>query len=364
MRIDYIDSRHRLEPIHDAWSEILRQRAGAPPGGVDVTAGFEWAEALRKSFLSDEGWFVLVARDDRGVAGVLPLYRVSAATRKARLGEIAALTELYSGRTGFLVRDGTAGVLQSMLDFLRHGAVRWSTCTFTVVGGSESDEILRRSVDGAWGMETVNEESSPYICLPDRFDDYVRALDGEHRSQVRRRARKFATLGKMDFVVYDGNSEIGPLWSDVLEIERQSWKEKVGSSITTNPAQQSFYEALLPTAAKAGNLLSGVLYLDERPIAHALCVAHGESASLLKTSFVDELKPHAPGIVVMWQYLHAIHERGLRYFDLMGRCEAYKMRWTSSTYSRKTIRLFNRNLSGRIERLRHRAGTVISRLRS
>lgn len=363
MRIDYIDSRRGLEPIQGAWSEILRQRAGAPPG-MDVTAGFEWAEALRESFLADVGWFVLVARDDRGVAGVLPLYRASAAARNARSGEIAALTELYSGRAGFLVRDGTVDVLQSMLAFLGRGAVRWSACTFTVVGGSHSDDILRRSVDGAWEMETLNEESSPYICLPDRFDDYVRALESAHRTEVRRRAKKFATLGEADFVVYDGSSEVGQLWSDVLEIERLSWKEKAGSSITANPAQQRFYEALLPKAAKSGNLLSAVLYLNGRPIAHALCVAHGDAASLLKTSFVDELKPHAPGMVLIWQYLHMIHERGLRTFDLMGRCEAYKMRWTSSTYSRKTIRLFNRNLSGRIERLRHRAGTVISRLRA
>lgn len=359
MDVRLVSDRVELEALRTAWTDLYCDDSPLPPG-MDATSTFEWAEALQESFLGDVHWSAIVATDDRGIAGILPLYRTSTVNAHAAPGEICLLTELYGGRNGFLIRSGSAEILRCMFQFLQDGPIDWDVFRFTLVNGSRSFQALQPALGEDWHrLAAIAAEESPYVVLPEHFDSYIAGLDKNHRNEIRRRTKKFFELGRAEFVMYDAPTGVEALWSDVKAIERQSWKESDGSSITTKPAQERYYDIWLPRAAAAGELLAAILYLDGQPIAHQLCIADRHATLCLKTSYVDAMREQSPGMVVKWLFVQEVHRRGMRLFDLMGKCEPHKMRWATSTYSRTTFALFNRTLGGRLAQLKHRAASLV-----
>lgn len=361
LRIEVLADRAALDHISDAWNALALEDA-TPPLGQDATATYEWHRALLDAFLPDDGrWLVLVARDDRGLAGILPVYRSQLRKGLARPGEIAVLTELFGGRNGFLVRSSDASVLQALLRHLIDHVDGWDSLRMHLVCGSRSERMLTAALGGT-GTFVVAEEVSPILTMPDDLDDYLRSLQPSFRSELRRREKRLHEAGSLEFEMFDSPARTAEYWQAVQEIERQSWKEAAGSALTASLEQQRFYQALLPRAAAAGQWLSGLLRLDGRPVAYRMSVVFAGTAIGLKTSYVQDMKAYSPATVLQWMYLREIHRRGIRVFDFTGLCEPHKTRWTDDTYTLRTHRIFRRSPGGQLARLRHELGAQARRI--
>lgn len=354
MRFDLITHKSELDRLESDWARLLAEDSSRPPG-MDASMSLAWHRALIDSYLPQGGWRIVVACDEDGVAGILPLYDSAAADPAGRHDAMAQLGQIHSGRSGFLVRGGRSETLREMLSFVDREFRDWATLDVRVVEGGRSDRMLREALRDT-SVAPFSWETSPYVELPEDLQDFVAGLKAGVRTELRRRERRLREAGDLQLKIYDRPETVQDFWSAALDIERNSWKEREGTSITAIPRQQHFYEVLLPKVARSGLLLSGLLCLDGRPIAHRLSIASGDVALALKTSYREDCKAHSPATVMQWLYMQEIHRRGLRVFDLTGTSDEHKLRWTERTYTQTSYRIFRRSLAGTVARIRFAAG--------
>lgn len=331
--------------------------------GVDVTATFEWNAALIESFLEPQGATLLVAEDSNGcVLGILPICRPPAPEGAERVGRIAFLPELYGGRYGLLLRERSEAVLHTLLERATQAMPDWECLELTLPEDSPDLAFIGNALKSqCLGMIQQPLERSPYICLPANFDDYFKTLRPNFRTEIRRGERRLGEQGRLRRRLFTSPDDVTPLWQAILDIERHSWKQAAGTSMTKNPEQERFYRCLLPRAAESGQLLSTVLYLDDRPIAHQMCLQRDSTVGVLKMSYVEDLRRYYPATVLLVGYLRDLIEYGIGSMDFMGHCEEFKMRWTSLTYGRTKCLLFRRNLRGHLAYWRHQIAVALRR---
>lgn len=341
--------------VADWWRDAVSDRA-LPPSGSDVTATPEWHAALARAFLPNGGGrLVVVQGEDDSVAALLPVYRRTV-NASGIIGEtIALLTELYGGRVACLAAADASDAVQHVFKRLSAEFPRWSCLQMTLVDGNPtSARFLETARTHNFAIASERLPRAPYIALSDSFAEYFKTLKANFRTEVRRGERRLRELGDLTTRIFTTPDDVEPLWQAVCSIERASWKEDAGTSITRNPFQERFYREFLPLAAATRQLLSTVLYLDGRPVAHKLCVARDSVASVLKMSYVDDLRRFYPSTVLLASYLSEIIEHGVRFVDFMGVCDDFKMRWTSLTYGRTKHLIFRDSVAGRLAWLRHR----------
>lgn len=350
-----------------AWWRRAVSADAALPGGADMTSTPEWHRALARAFLPDAGSQakVLVAFDDTDEpAALLPLYRKRPGGRMPFGSTLALLTELYGGRTTVLAADGGPGAvpLLARLDAEYPG---WSCLEATLVdGNAAAARFLDAARHCAAAIHSEPLPSSPYIELPATYDEYFKTLKANFRTEVRRGERRLRETGQLTRRLYTAPDQVDALWDAVCRIERASWKEAAGTSITRNPFQERFYREYLPLGAGAGELLAAVLFLDGRPIAHKLCLCRDATAAILKMSYVEDLKRFYPSTVLLAGYLQDIIERGVRQLDFMGTCDDFKMRWTDRTYGRTKHLIFRDSVAGRLAHARLRLARLVDAMRS
>jgi hypothetical protein len=363
LKIETLSERSGIQALAGEWNALVQADAAAPHG-LDATSTFEWHAALLDAFLpGGDRWQVLVASDARGLAGILPLYWCRAGQRLPRTREIALLTELSGGRNGFLVREGDPAILRELLMHLCGAIQGWDSLRFHVTQGSRSERMLHAALRGTGcHCPVVGKEVSPILHMPEDLGAYLRTLKPGFRAELQRREKRLRAVGELKVEMVDTPGQVASYLAAVDEIERQSWKEGAGSSITARPWEHGFYKALLPRAAANGQLLSGLLSIDGRPVAYRMSVSFAGTAVALKSSYVQDMRAFAPATVLQWLYLREMHRRGIRVFDFTGLCEAHKTRWTDDTYTLLTHRLYRKSFWGRLAHLRQRLGARARRI--
>lgn len=365
MRTELITRREAFDRLGPAWNALLADDVECP-SGMDATSGFEWAAALIDAFLEEGQWVVVVASDDSGVAGILPLFWSRYRWEEAGAGVLAALTELNGGRNGFVVREGAEEALDAMLACLDEELPGWDRLNLRLVSGSRSEALLERlcarnGIKFTKGGADEKAATSPYLLLPDDLDEYLRGFNPKFRQEVQRRDRRMREQGQLQLRILEKPEEVDATWLAIQEIERLSWKEEAGTSLTASDWQERFHERLVPYAADSGQLACAVLELDDKPVAYSLALCFGGVASGLKTSYVQSLHAQAPATVLARLFMTELRARGFKAFDFMGACEAHKLRWTGSTYTRHTYTLFSKGIGGAVAQMRHRVGSMLKR---
>lgn len=331
-----------------------------PPSGSDMTDTPEWSKALSNAFLPNGGAVLLVASyPGSGAVGVLPVYLKTGARRGPLGDRIATLAGLHGGRNTVLVDETKPDVPRAILRGLDARFPRWSCLELTLVDGNRRSMRFVEALGSlVLAIERVALEPSPYISLPSTFDDYFKTLKPSFRTEIRRGERRLKEIGSLSRALFTAPSDVGRLWDYVAQIERESWKQSAGTSITTSPAQERFYREMLPRAAAAGELLSTVLFLGERPIAHQICLLRDGTSSIHKMSYVEDLKRYYPSTVLLNWYLQDLVARGVAFLDFMGRCEEFKMRWTRHMYGRTKYLIYRNSMSGRLAYMWRKASGI------
>ena len=146
LRIRVLRTLDECRAIRSDWARLVRMEGGGVMG-FDVSATFEWTEALWQGFLDEAPQIVLVAEDDSGVRGLLPCFISPETIGRVPHLKLVPTAGIYDLRTGFLVA-GDVEVLDRLLTYALDQIHGWDTLIFRVVDTSPSDlafrEVLRR----------------------------------------------------------------------------------------------------------------------------------------------------------------------------------------------------------------------------
>jgi CelD/BcsL family acetyltransferase involved in cellulose biosynthesis len=350
------------------WDRILSSCSNAVHG-PDATCSSVWARALQRTLLKKTEVGVLVVSSGQEKVAIVPTYRKLAAALPFDKRELRIITEAHGGRRGLLVAHNDPEVAEFTLQHLCEDFPAWDVLLLGAVKDTPSYLALTRAAKrAALRVRSLATQDSPYIELGTSMESLLAALPKKTRWTIRKGERDLLARGSLQYEHVSEPGSVEALLTSIYLIESKSWKEDAGTSVTAQVEQQTFYDAFVRIAAECGILSAHVLRLSSRPIAYILGVTSGDGVFLdLKESFDASDAECSPGHVLKRFAIEALMARGVGVYDFMGRCEPYKMRWTSKTYRCETLALYNRTIRGSICYVRtglapkgtavHRAGT-------
>ncbi len=168
------------------------------------------------------------------------------------------------------------------------------------------------------------EETKTYrrpMLVPDGGDpqEFLKRHLGKSRlKDLRRRRRRMAEAGKVDFRVFDGPHDAAEWCEDFLALEASGWKGAAGTgtAIACSPAEAAFFRELAADGAAAGKVLVHSLTLDGEPAAMTVNFRSGDGLWAYKSAYRQDLSHLAPGVQVEFEgSLSVFADPQARWFD-------------------------------------------------
>jgi CelD/BcsL family acetyltransferase involved in cellulose biosynthesis len=348
--VHVLRSQEDWQSLSDPWNAILAAHS-AGVNDLDLTAGFDWMLTLWETHLRSGTVEFLALRENHDVVGILPLHRFQRQIRRITCQSVAPISELYSGRTGFLLREPSVAALETLFTCLRCQLEPWDVFELTTVRGSIHDKLLHELASvHRLPLRVIEEQSSPYVVLQESWERHFATLPKKFRSTIRNGEKRLRERGNLAYRECRSPKDAADFHEAVLEVEKGSWKHAAGTSIAAKPMQEAFHRDITVRAAKRGLFSGHLLLLDDRPVAYVMGLLYNGVFLDLKESYKESLREASPAHVLKNFIFAQLYERKATVYDFMGKCEEYKMKWTDKIYCRATYLLFNRTLRGKAAR--------------
>jgi hypothetical protein len=155
------------------------------------------------------------------------------------------------------------------------------------------------------------------LCRGTGAQDYLRqSLSGGHRKDFRRKERRLAESGDLEYASLDSASDPGAWVDEYLSVEDRSWKGKRGFSLTSTPGEREFFAEIAGGAFGRGRLMMMSLRHRGRPIASKCNFLAGDGAFAFKIAFDDDFAHWSPGILLEMENVRRLHAgAGLDWMD-------------------------------------------------
>ena len=309
-----------LEAVRARWL-ALQERALATPFQT-----WEWCARLFGTVGAAHGARPLVVMVKDGGSGedvaLLPL----ALERRGGL-QVVSFADFGLGDYAMpvFVRDGTfrketAGrVRELLLEQLPHADL----IHFDKMPGEF--EGVENPLTGLPGLATADLDCWQ-TRLPERWEDYEKALSKQSRRAIRRRAAKLDRLGVSELEFLSGGERAGRML-DLLRRVRKERFEKLGrKDAMDDPAVLAFYHSLA-VSGDGGLPLMSVLRLDGEVVALVFGLLKDRHFYMLAMAFLHgepELEKCAPALVLVHRMMCHLHAEGLRIYDFTIGAESYK----------------------------------------
>jgi CelD/BcsL family acetyltransferase involved in cellulose biosynthesis len=146
-------------------------------------------------------------------------------------------------------------------------------------------------------------------------DYYNRNVSAKRRSELARRRKRLAELGRLEVRELRSADEIEPWSSDFLALEAAGWKGKAGSAMAADPATARFFRRAIGDAFAAGRLSFLRLDLDGRPLAMLSTFLAPPGAFGFKCTFDEDYARFSPGILLQVENLKSLERPGIAWID-------------------------------------------------
>ncbi len=200
----------------------------------------------------------------------------------------------------------------------------WSRIEFVGLREDSVSASLIPEAAAANGWEVAIDvwDVSPYLALPDSWDEYLQGLGKKDRHELRRKFRRLEESGEVRYEVLDRwTGETDEALGSFMELMRKSGDEK--ARFLTD-GRREFLSTMSRTTAEAGSLRLCFLLIDGTRASGTLSFADGDRWLLYNSGYDPEYRQQAVGLLLKaWSIRYAI-EAGFREYDFLRGDEAYK----------------------------------------
>lgn len=194
------------------------------------------------------------------------------------------------------------------------------------------------------------------------FDAYLQSRPSQLRNTLQRaygKLDKAAGETKAWHIAIQQHDDAG------LEAAIAAFEQVYAKSWKQPEPQPDFIPGLCRTAARAGWLRLGVLYLGDKPVAAQLWLTHGGIANIYKLAYDEEAARYSAGTVLTAaMFEQALDHDRVAEVDYLNGDEPYKRDWMSARRERHGIIAFDLSQwQGLKAAVRHWAGRALRPLR-
>jgi CelD/BcsL family acetyltransferase involved in cellulose biosynthesis len=315
LRVEEVTTAAELGRFRAEWEDLAER---APHAELFET--HLWISAWLDTYWKDGPLAFLFVRRGEELVGLAPLLD----DREGRLGCPRALVtpvNPHARRCSLLAADGPGSVVEAVLGHLertrRGSRMRLRCC--------DAASPVVEALEGRRPLSLVRQkDTNPIIRLAGSWEEYLASRPRHLRHELARKRRRLETEWDAKWVSVADAAGAERAMTDVLRIERNSWKDREGTSLVSEPGASAFYTRIARTCAARGWLRVDLLYLDGEPVAHILGVAHRGTHYALKTSYDEAYRAWSPGIVLFQNAIRKAFEDGLATFDFLGADSRWK----------------------------------------
>ncbi len=219
-------------------------------------------------------------------------------------------------------------------------------------------------VDGHNWIERSDYMQTARIPLEGTFEGYWATREDRLRKNNERLRRRMAEKGlKVEFTAIRDPAGVGEGIREYGRLESKGWKAGKGTAVGVDDAQARFYRAVLEDFCERGEGAIYQLRIDGQVVATDICAVRGEMAIVIKTTYDEDWKVWAPGVLLREDIVRDLCAGGrVRNYEFYGPLMDYQLRWTNDVRTLYHLTCFRhpwireaRNFSRRI---RQRAATA------
>jgi CelD/BcsL family acetyltransferase involved in cellulose biosynthesis len=141
----------------------------------------------------------------------------------------------------------------------------------------------------------------------------------------------------------------GPLFADLVELTRRSWKADRGVAIATMPNMHGFFAALTRRASARGWLSVWTLHLDNQLVAMEYQLRDGGRVNALRADFDLAHREVSPGSALNFAIARALFQRaGVHEYDMGPGLNDYKLRWATGNHEAVHLMIYRPSAYGRL----------------
>lgn len=336
--IDDISDFGRLEPF---WNPLLAR------SDMDIPfMTFEWLKMFLR-INAGSRILVLVFRQDSDPVAVVPLMLGKSSWRSLPVTQLTFLANYYTPRTG-LVDVSQQNVLDLAIRFLKARGVNPDLFYFDFVDSKSLTYRYIQDFIGRNGLKArvMAGELSPYFRMEKDWVSYLKTRSDNFREKVRRMDGFFGRSKDYRLACYREEIDVPRAIPQMLTVSRNTWKFKMGTAIANTAERTVFFTELARMAARLGWLKMLILSHREHPVAFTYELRYKGVNFFMKTGFDENYSRSSPGMFIVCRSVKEAFTDGFKEYDLLGKNEAYKMKFTPVVRHHAKFMVFNRTLTG------------------
>ena len=184
-------------------------------------------------------------------------------------------------------------------------------------------------------------------------DDYLASRSPQTRYLIGRHVRRIQRSRRGRFELITGGPELPAALTDYELVDLQSWK-----ALEPYPL---FIPQIMHSAARAGVLRLGLLYIDNEPAAAQIWIVSGGKATILRLHYAAKFATLGVGTVLTYEmFRYVIEHDRVEEIDFGRGNDLYKRKWLRFCRERAGILVFNpRTIKGSLIASRHVGGHLL-----
>jgi CelD/BcsL family acetyltransferase involved in cellulose biosynthesis len=316
-----------LDRLEGDWSDLLARADDPTP-----FQSHEWQATWWRHHGRGRLW-VLVAHDNGVMIGLMPLHIMR--YRGTPLRQVRFLGAPLSDFQEILAARGHERAARDA--FTAHLAAhssRWDLCDFadqrkgTSLTVGEMPDGLRPVL--------LHHRVCPFIPLTPSWDEFVKRLSKNMRTNVGRRRRQVAKEFRAEYDVATEETLTAAL-EELFHLHNARWRRRGVAGAFSGARKQAFHREVARKFLQRGWLRLHRLRLDGETRATFYCFQLGRRVYYYLSGFDLAFSKFSIGNVLMAQAIERAIADGATEFDLLRGDETYKFQWKAE--ERETLRL-------------------------
>jgi len=343
--VDVVSDYATLVALESEWNDAV-ERAQIPHPFLR----HEWIRTWWDCFAGNRQLHVIVVRNGDRIIAIAPLMRATTVSYGLRVRRLALIANDHTPRTDFIVAEKADEAYRAIWSALRDDIDRWDVVQLTqlVTSSATATSFTQYATANGLPVGTWKSSDSPYLELTGTWETYWASLPAKFRSNLRNRLSRLTPLGEPALEILVDGADITRACGDAWRLEASGWKDKEGTSITSDVAVQKFYTLLAERAADRGWLRLMFLTAGGRRIAVSYSAVYDGRMFLLKTGHDREFHTCSPFKLLTYFAAQDGYAHGLREIDFLGDTEAWKQEWTPAARAHDWLFVFSNSRRARL----------------
>ncbi|MGF1645067.1 MAG: GNAT family N-acetyltransferase [Thiotrichales bacterium] len=201
-------------------------------------------------------------------------------------------------------------------------------------------------------LERNDDAVDYYVPLEGTFDDYLKCLSANTRSDWRRKTRRLKEhLDRFEIECVSTPEQMQNALGRFVDLERLGWKIDAGVAAGQSESHLAFYGGVIAHLAQTGEVEFYFLKGNATDVACVMNFYHRDVAYMRHTIYNPAFADFSPGIVLLAEVIGRLFGCGYKEYDLLGMRESsgpqrYKLQWGKGR--RDTVQWVGYRAKGRL----------------